>query len=370
MSVSSSSGSSQRVDSYSGLMFLGTTSTIALGLSIYLWRNVAQLQSRIEALEAASENQRQSPTKSRRLSSSSPTKKSSKAGEAGQEARSLEFAAGTLASNPPDPEVVVSADCDELPLRFLNAGKGDEEKGRERFRQTLEWREENDMNTALYRAWPNFELIKQHYPHFFHATGKGGEPVFFEQPPKTDLKALREGGVDVEALLDHYAMVCEFQWQYVTRDDAQKSIYIIDLEGMGMYDFVGECKDFVQKASAFASAHYPERAGVVLVINVPYWFKVVWNVVSKWVDEVTLQKIFILRGKDEIIQKLADKIPMENIPPEYGGLSSYKLGESLEEQLLRDLMAHNNAMADGQLCPNATEAKPCRFCNFRYARNY
>lgn len=314
---------------------------------------MTQLQSRIEALEiSSSKSQRKGPTKTRRLSSSPKKTSSSKSSE------------------PPGPEVVVSPDCDELPLRFLNAGKGDKEKGRERFRETLEWRDENDMNTALYRAWPNFELIKQHYPHFFHSTGKDGEPVFFEQPPKTDLKALKAGGVDLSGLLEHYAMVCEFQWQYIERDDTQKSIYIIDLEGMGMYDFVGECKEFVHQASAFASAHYPERAGVVFVINVPYWFKMVWNVVSKWVDEVTLKKIFILRGKDEIIQKLEEKIPMENIPPEYGGLSSYKLGNSLEEQLLRELMTHNNEMADGQPCPNATDEEPCRFCNFRYARNY
>ena len=113
------------------------------------------------------------------------------------------------------------------------------------------------------------------------------------------------------------------------------SQYIIDLEGMGMYDFVGECKDFVKQASDFTAQHYPERAGVVLVVNVPMWFKMVWNVslvlpyptqalvstdltsalslcfpkvVSKWVDEVTLKKIFILRGKEEILETLSQKI--------------------------------------------------------------
>lgn len=364
----SASSSSQR-STNGGLLLVGTTSTIALGLSIFLWRSVRQLQLRIEELEAHRQHEarRKSPTKAKRLShdGSSATKADDADHKDG--ARSLLFD-GTTGETPP-PEVVVGEN-DALPTRFLNAGKGDAEKGRERFLATLAWREENEMNTALYRAWPDFELIKQHYPHFFHATGKKGEPVFFEQPPKTDLKALRMGGVDLQGLLNHYAMICEYQWQYVTRDDTQKSIYIIDLEGMGMSDFVGECKDFVHEASAFASAHYPERAGVVLVINVPYWFKMVWNVVSKWVDEVTLKKIFILRGKDEILQTLSDKIPMENIPPEYGGLSSFKLGESLEEQQLRELMAHNNDMADGQPCPNATKTEPCRFCNFRYARNY
>lgn len=363
---------SSRRSSYSALLFASATSTIALGFSVYIWRNVTRLQKRIAVLE--SQHHRESLRKSlpqkssKRISStrSVATMEDSNA-DGGNDEKSTMFNIST--GEAPPPEVFVGPD-DPLPARFLGAGKGNEEKGRERFLATLEWREENEMNTALYRAWPDFELIKEHYPHFFHASGKKGEPIFFEQPPKTNLKALRAAGVDLQGLLKHYAMVCEFQWQYIVRDDNQKSIYIIDLEGMGMSDFVGECKDFVREASAFASANYPERAGIVLVINVPYWFKIVWNVVSKWVDEVTLQKIFILRGKDEVIRTLADKIPMENIPSHYGGLSSHKLGDSLEEQLLSQLMAHNNDMADCQRCPNEGEAEVCRFCSFKYARNY
>ena len=44
-----------------------------------------------------------------------------------------------------------------------------------------------------------------------------------------------------------------------------------------MTDFVGESVDFVKKASAFSAQHYPERAGFVFVVNVPSWFKMIWN---------------------------------------------------------------------------------------------
>lgn len=365
-----SSRISQRSNENTATLFvLGATSSLAIGFSLYLWRSIADLQDRIEVLEAKQEAEEARRIRSPRKAS---TPKRSYSGEAEEKkdsaARSLFIFDGESGEFPP-PEVVLTAE-DDLPPRFLGAGKGDEEEGRKRFKATLEWRERHDMNTALYREWPHFELIKKHYPHFFHSMGKNGEPIFFEQPPKTDLKALRQGGVDLKGLLQHYAMICEFQWQYVARDDIQKSIYIIDLEGMGMYDFVGDCQEFVREASQFASAHFPERAGVVLVINVPYWFKMVWNVVKKWVDEATLQKIFILRGKDEIFKTLSDKIPIENIPKVYGGESPYELGDSLEERLLRDLIAHNNKKAETGSCPNAGFDEPCRFCNFRYARNY
>lgn len=262
-------------------------------------------------------------------------------------------------------------DENSVPLRFLRACKGDEEEGRRRYQETLQWRRDNNTDQVLFEAWPSFELVKQHYPHFFHGTGRRGQPVFYEQPPRTDLKALRAGGVDLAKLLNHYAMIAEFQWQVVERDDFQRSIYIIDLAGIRMSDFVGECVDFVRAASAFTAAHYPERAGHVYVVNVPGWFRMIWNVIRPMVDEVTLEKIHILRGKEEIFEALLEQIPVENIPQEYGGQSPYKLGASPEEVLLRDWMRHNNDMAQNKkVCRRIQAGECCRFCDFTLARNY
>ncbi|CAB9516165.1 SEC14 cytosolic factor [Seminavis robusta] len=275
------------------------------------------------------------------------------------------------ASDAPSKEAKeVKTNHNELPVRFLRAGKGDEVEGRRRYQETLQWRKDNGVDNALYDAWPMFELTKKHYPHYFHGTGRNGQPVFYEQPPKTDLRALRNGGVGLQQLLNHYAMITEFQWQYIERDDFQRSIYIIDLGGIRMTDFVGECVDFVRQASSFTAAHYPERAGHVFVVNVPGWFKIIWNVVKPMIDEVTLEKIHILRGKEEIFKSLLEQIPVENIPQEYGGQSCYKLGESPEEDLLRGLMTHNNEMAEGKPCRYAKSGESCKFCNFSYARHY
>ena len=79
----------------------------------------------------------------------------------------------------------------------------------------------------------------------------------------------------------------------------------------------------------------------VYVINVPRWFKAIWNVVKAWVDEDTLQKVYILRGKEEIGKAMRERIPEENIPEEYGG-TSVPLGQAPEELALFDLMEHNN----------------------------
>lgn len=102
---------------------------------------------------------------------------------------------GSYPAPPPPP--------DELPLRFLRAGKGNVEEGLRRYKATLEWRARERMDTILREPNWHYPLIKKHYPHFFAGRGKLGEPCFYEQPPKTNLKALKEGGVTLESLLRH-----------------------------------------------------------------------------------------------------------------------------------------------------------------------
>jgi len=262
----------------------------------------------------------------------------------------------------------------ELPIRFLRAGKGDPIEGRRRYKATLQWRKDNNINNILLEAHPMFERVKRNYPHYFHLRGKNGEPVFFEIPAKTNLAALRAGGMDLQGLVRHYAMVTEFQWQFIETNDFARSITVFDLEGIRMMDFVGECVEYVKMCSRFTGQHYPERAGHVLVINVPRWFAMIWKVVKPMIDEVTLKKISIVRGKDAVFSALSEKIPVENIPPEYGG-RSMPLGESPEEYALRDLIRHNNALARLQGNPNVANAientnLSATFSTWRPVRSY
>lgn len=256
-----------------------------------------------------------------------------------------------------------------VPLRFQRAAKNNVDRGRKRYLKTLKWREQYKMDTILSEPHVHFEFIKQHYPHYFHFTGKKGQPVYFEMPARTNLSALRQGGVTLDILLRHYAMVTEFTWQYVSRDDLQQSIYVIDLQGIRPRDFVGECVTFVRKACAFCNQHYPERSGCILVINVPSYFALIWRVVKKFADRKTLDKVKILRGKDEILDGLLEFIDIDNIPPEYGG-NSMPLGEAPEEKPLWDVMRHNNHVAlHGTEDCGGTKGG-CPYCSFELARNY
>jgi len=104
---------------------------------------------------------------------------------------------------------------DELPLRFLRAGKNDPVEGLRRYEATLKMRKENNLDNILREPSPHFDIIKKNYPHFCHLKGKNGEPCFYEQPPKTNLKALRAAGVTVEKLMHHYTYVSFFRGVWI-----------------------------------------------------------------------------------------------------------------------------------------------------------
>ena len=268
-----------------------------------------------------------------------------------------------------------------LPLRFLRAGKNDPKMGLQRYEETLLWRKQNKIDTILlHESFPHFTTIKQYYHHYYHLTGYHNEPCFYEFPAQTNFNIFRQYNITLPTLLRHYTMIMEFQWQFLQRHDLQRSIYIIDLDGMTMRNVFSEIMEFIKQAMTITSRHYPERAGYIYILNVPTFFTLIWNTIRPLIDTSTLERIHILRrnshNKDEILQNLLKHIPIEHIPPNYGG-TSVPLGHSPQERILQRFIEHRNSLLqqNHSICarcdPNiAAQHWPCQFCRFRPARSY
>lgn len=246
----------------------------------------------------------------------------------------------SLSTTPPEPTLP------EMPKRFLEACKGDHEAALVRWKATLAWRESNDMDYILSEPSEHFTTIKQYYPHAYHLRGYANEPVYYESPGQIDLKALKGAGVNLEMLLRHYALVTEFLWERIEDSHpTTQCIYVLNLKGLGLFDFGGEVVEFVKQAAGFVGKHYPGRSKTIFVLNAPSWFNVIWNVMKPYIDEVTREKITIVRGNPEkITAALLEKIPLENLPPSFGG-TSVPLGESPQEKVFASVIALNNAQS-------------------------
>lgn len=175
--------------------------------------------------------------------------------------------------------------------RFIAGEKGDVEKGRARYLATLEWRKENGIDDILVEPHPNFEIIKKYYPQYFHGRTRDGLPVYIERPGKIDLSALKREGLSIDDLLRHYMYITEYLWRVLEPNDEARSITVVDVAGIGMYDLGGEVLDFIKRASAFTGAHYPERSAHIFIVNIPGWFNMIWRMVQPLIDPVTRQKV-------------------------------------------------------------------------------
>ena len=80
------------------------------------------------------------------------------------------------------------------------------------------------------------------------------------------------------------------------------------------------------------------RLGDLFVINAPWVFPVIWNIVKGWIDPVTRSKIHIIKGDPSA--RLLESISAENLPAEMGGsapnIPEFSLHELLEVLPLKE----------------------------------
>lgn len=241
-------------------------------------------------------------------------------------------------------------------VRFLNGEKGNKESAIKRWEITGEWRRQFGVDLMLQRSHRQFFLIKKHYPTFLYGRAKDGNPIYIEQVGKINTKKIREAGGKLKDMMYHYVYTSEFMWNVLEPAEYGSSLTIMDVAGIGFFDFAGENLEFIKKATAVVQEHYPERGFMIFVINAPKWFTGVWAVVSSWVNPVTLKKIRICgtQYQDELF-KFVDR---SSLPICYGGTNPTPLENSEEERLFRNvaaraLITHNDLAIgpDGNVIP-------------------
>lgn len=256
------------------------------------------------------------------------------------------------------------ADEKDMPDRFLHAEGGNRERAVARWRQTLEWRRQHNVDTILEMPHPKFRTIKAHWPHFYHKRTKQGHPVYIERLGGIDIPAMEREGVSMEDLLRHYVYITEYLWEELAPAPDAKGFTILDCKGVNLRDARGPAMNFIRKATAFQSSHYPERMYRMFLINTPSWFSLVWSVVQTFVDKNTKAKIHIYSG-DDYKAKLLEYIDADSLPAEYGGRCRCSAGagggpgrcqwDSEEELRLAEIVAMANS-EDREASPAAGTA--------------
>jgi len=206
----------------------------------------------------------------------------------------------------------------ELPKRYLHVCKGDEVEAMRRYKISLAWRAEENIDNILNEKIHHFDAIKKFYPHYFCGRSRKGNQVYYEQLAQADLASLKSLGLSINDLAHYYIYMLEYLWTKLEPRETGKLVSVIDLIGVKPSDLAGEGFEYIRKTASLDEQHYPERCEALVFINIPFWFQAIWKLIRPLLDEHTQQKVRIYRSH-EVKKGLEELIDINNIPEVYGG---------------------------------------------------
>jgi hypothetical protein len=185
-------------------------------------------------------------------------------------------------------------------LRFLRARRGNLKKAHKMLTGHLEWREKyiwpklasngGKVGCPLCPNDPN--------AHSFTALGLDNKhrPVVYGGPARAANTGVEETTQHVVHFLEEMFRVHDAEPENQWHSDRTTWCWIVDFKGFGFSHAMN-----VRQALSFSdilSNHYPERLGVLVLLDPPSVFSILLKAVQPVVDKRTLDKIVLVQKKD------------------------------------------------------------------------
>lgn len=218
---------------------------------------------------------------------------------------------------------------DDVCLRFLRARKLDVDKAYEMISNTLEWRATNNVDATLDEPIDpqKLSVIRKAISGAYFGWDKEGRPLFIERTGKTDLTFLLENGISDADIVRKHIQDMEYLMNVTLPAararakggdaDITKICTILDLAGISMRFLGKEIKSVFKAVTSIDQNNYPETAGIIFLVNVPWIFNAIWKVASSFLDENTKKKVKLLPGSR--LRDLHEYIDPEFLPQFLGG---------------------------------------------------
>ena len=200
-------------------------------------------------------------------------------------------------------------------LRFIRARKGDTEKSFQMLHKSLQWRKDAGADDCLAKPLaPEHAKTLAAIPGFYVGHGKKGHPVFLDHTAVVPWDLILD---KMGMKLFLYAQVQLLEWtNFVVYKDAStkygrpitQGINIWDVKGLTLSKFTAKVREISSATSKIAQDNYPESLAAAYVINAPAIFKVIWVVISSFLDPRTVAKVHIYGSGPKAFAKLKNAL--------------------------------------------------------------
>lgn len=210
---------------------------------------------------------------------------------------------------------------DAFLCRWLKARSWNIEAAEKMLRQSMKWRLQWEVDTAL-KDWTPPEVVRLYYPYGICGVDKDGAPVIVIEFAGLDLVGLLHSA-SRQDLIRTTIQILEKLLKMAKENDGSSRINVIcDMEGFSLRQYAWRpAAEYIFAIIQMYEANYPEILKACYIINAPRVFAIAFNAVKRFLNEITISKINILKRDPKKWQAvLLDNIPDDQLPKAYGGV--------------------------------------------------
>ncbi|CAL8080506.1 unnamed protein product [Orchesella dallaii] len=204
---------------------------------------------------------------------------------------------------------------DVLLLRFLRA-RDSPEKAETQLRKALKWREDCKIDSYLY--WRPSKPVEEDLCFKYTGPDKEGRPVYWVPIGRWHVRQFLEQGYreDIQKMKYH---ILEYITGNTTKLGQHQSVIIFGIEHLA-YSQVLHLESMQLMFASFRDLeqYYPETIKTMYIVNTPWFFPYVMNILRPLLSPRTSNKLKIYNGdKPTWLAALRTSIPDKSIPAEY-----------------------------------------------------